>query len=223
MHRCHILVEGQTEETFAKDVLLPHLYAHGFHGASVSILTTKVVASGKNHKGGISSYQQLRRELLELTSDQGCLVTTMIDLYGLPVETPGVGTATSNDPYERVQHIETALSDDIDRKGFIPHLMLHEFETLAYVDPTVVGARFDDNEIATTLTAERNAAGGPELVDDGPLTAPSKRIARHIPGYLKSTDGPVIAQQIGLPRLRAACPHFDGWLTTVEERVSPVR
>ena len=46
--------------------------------------------------------------------------------------------------------------------------------------------------------------------------APSVRLARHITGYLKSTDGPVIAAEIGLEALRSRCPHFDTWLTSVE-------
>jgi len=216
MKRCHILVEGQTEETFAKDVPVPHLESRGFHGVSVSILTTKVIAAGPNHKGGVGSYTKIRQELQLLTLNTGCVVTTMVDLYGLPVDTPGIATAPTNNPRQRVEAIESAIAGDIDRTNFVAHVMLHEFETLMFVNPQRVADHFGQPALADILTADVAEAGEPEFVDDGPTTAPSVRLSRHITGYLKSTDGPVIAAEIGLEALRARCPHFDTWLTNVE-------
>ncbi|MGH8907498.1 MAG: DUF4276 family protein [Egibacteraceae bacterium] len=58
--------------------------------------------------------------------------------------------------------------------------------------------------------------GEPELVDDGPKSAPSKRIIDAWPQYAKTTDGPVLAAQIGIARLRDRCPHFDAWVSRLE-------
>ncbi|MYI47127.1 MAG: DUF4276 family protein, partial [Gemmatimonadetes bacterium] len=48
--------------------------------------------------------------------------------------------------------------------------------------------------------------GSPELVDDGPSTAPSKRIAAAVPEYAKrkASAGPIFAAKIGLPVLAIA-------------------
>ena len=59
----------------------------------------------------------------------------------------------------------------------------------------------------------------PEEIDDGEQTAPSKRIIREVPLYakLKPIAGPNITSAIGLPELRRACPHFDGWVRKLEQ------
>ena len=59
MKQILILVEGQTEETFVKEVLNPYLNQYDRH-LSPTIINTKIVKGGKNHKGGIDNYGQLR-------------------------------------------------------------------------------------------------------------------------------------------------------------------
>jgi hypothetical protein len=56
------------------------------------------------------------------------------------------------------------------------------------------------------------------LINDGEETAPSKRIGKEIPDYLgaKPTAGPIIAGKIGLETMRMKCPHFNEWLTKLE-------
>ena len=66
--------------------------------------------------------------------------------------------------------------------------------------------------LAAVLTAQVAAAGGPELVDDSPQTAPSKRILDAYPAYRKTQDGPLAISGLGLDTLRAGCPHLDAWL-----------
>ena len=72
-------------------------------------------------------------------------------------------------------------------------------------------------ELTERLRADVRAAGGPELVNDGPTTAPSKRLLDYCPGYVKTVDGPLAIQDLGLVRLRAECSHLDAWLRTFEE------
>ena len=57
----------------------------------------------------------------------------------------------------------------------------------------------------------------PELINDGAETAPSKRILKQIPEYDKVTAGWTVAEQIGLTTLRHKCPHFNDWLTRLEQ------
>ena len=57
----------------------------------------------------------------------------------------------------------------------------------------------------------------PELIDDGSQTSPSKRIVAEIPEYdgMKVSAGPIVAERIGLPTLRAKCKHFNAWLDQI--------
>jgi hypothetical protein len=60
---------------------------------------------------------------------------------------------------------------------------------------------------------------GPELVNDGVDTAPSKRIIRAYPQYAKTIDGPLVIAQAGLSAIRNTCPHADDWLRGLEARM----
>lgn len=216
MDRCRLLVEGQTEETFANRTLIPHLWAAGFHDVSVTVLTTKRVASGGKHRGGLTAWRQLRRDLGLLLHDEGAVVTTLVDFYALPADVPGISTMLGATARARAEHVEGAIAAEIDRPNFVAHVTLHEFEAMLYVDPAAVARRFGDDAVASALAADLDECGEPELVDDGPTTAPSKRIQRHLPTYLKTTDGPTVLDEIGLEAIRRACPHFDDWLTKIE-------
>lgn len=220
MTRCYVLVEGQTEEAFINQVVSPHLMGHGFHHVTPVVIATKRPADGGKYRGGIGSWSQFERELRNLLRDSAALVTSMVDLYALPTETPGVVTAPALPPLDRVRHIETAIADAIGAANLRPHTMLHEFETLLYADPAAVARHFADERIEAALHADISTCGSAEHVDEGPDTAPSKRIARHVTGYLKATDGPTITAEIGLPALRTACPHFHDWITDLERGLS---
>src|SRR4028118_870006 len=58
----------------------------------------------------------------------------------------------------------------------------------------------------------------PELINDGPQTAPSKHIIAQFPDYgkAKSAFGPQLAERIGLQVIRSKCSHFDKWLARLE-------
>jgi Domain of unknown function (DUF4276) len=55
----------------------------------------------------------------------------------------------------------------------------------------------------------------PEHVDR--LRPPSYWIKAAVPEYNKTTDGPITASRIGIPRLRERCPHFGLWLRRLED------
>ncbi len=65
----------------------------------------------------------------------------------------------------------------------------------------------------------RSHRGGiptPEEIDDSPQTTPSKRIAQIVRGYDKPFMGNLAILQIGLPKIRSECRHFDDGLTCLE-------
>ena len=63
-----ILVEGQTEERFVKDVLQPHLWSREIH-PEPKIVTTKVVKVGPQFKGGVSTFRKIETDILRLLGD----------------------------------------------------------------------------------------------------------------------------------------------------------
>jgi len=220
MIRLHVIAEGQTEETFVRGVLAPHL-AHYAVYTDVRCLDS---SRRRGQRGGVGrSYSSIRRDLerwLREDRQPEAHFSTMIDLYGLPQDMPETEQARrQNDPYTRVALLQQALAEDIRDPRFIPYLQLYEFEALLLSDPTQFDWAFLDHERAIRQLVELVAQfESPELINDGFETAPSRRIATMIPDYAarKSSAGPLIAAKIGLPTLRARGRHFNSWVTVLE-------
>ena len=215
--RIHLLLEGRTEETIVRDVFLPCLVARGWH-VTCSILTTREVRDGKNYRGGVSSWSSVRKEIRQLLRDTSIsIVSTVIDYYGFPSDAPGMNTRPVSGPRSRVEHVEKALYDAIGDKRFLPHLTLRESESWVFAAAEQVGELSLDRSMAKMLEHDVTRAGGPELVNGGVDTAPSKRLKRYWPEFEKTIDGPLAIADLGLPALREQCPHLDAWLARVEQ------
>lgn len=215
MQKVIVLVEGQTEEKFVKEVLNSHFNNHGKY-LMPTIINTRIVKSGPNFKGGILSYGQVKRDLVRLLGDtSACCVTTMFDLYGLPSEFPGRDDAPPK-PYERVVHIEAAFAKDIDHKRFLSNLILHEFEGLLFTMPAEIARALNEPDREPELTKIRTSFQTPEEINDNPKTAPSKRLKGLFPVYNKPFYGMVISKRIGLNAIRTECPHFHQWVSRLE-------
>jgi hypothetical protein len=219
MKRGLVLVEGQTEERFVNDVLAPAFRSYDFH-LTPTLLITKRVKSGAHFRGGVTTYGKMRNDLKRLLNTSGgAVVTTIIDYYGLPADTPGMKTRPNASPLDRVIHIEEHIRRDLGSpKNFLPFLALHEFEAWLFSSA---------DELPRALTSKSSAfaavcAGfdNPEDIDEGPTTAPSKRILEMFPSYRKALHGPLTAQRIGLDRIRSRCPHFAAWLSALQNIVS---
>ena len=216
MKRVLILVEVQTEERFVKDVLAPEYFAREFY-FHPTLLVTKRVKDGPNFKGGVTSYARFKSDLYRLLNRSGgALVTTMLDYYGLPSDFPGMETRKRLAPQTRAAHVERHLREDLGHpKNFLPFLALHEFEAWLFSSKDALPkAMMDPNGDA--FAAIRDGVQTPEEINEAPSTAPSKRILAIYPAYRKGVHGPLVSQRIGLPRIRAACPHFASWLNAVE-------
>lgn len=216
MKRVLILVEGQSEEAFVGRVLAPHLWAYEIHPEAVVVVTRRRAAD-TNHKGGVTSWDQIKRDLKLLLSDTNVVaVTTFLDYYGLPPEVPGMSTRPTVDALAMVRHVERAIDSAIGSSRVRSNLNLHEFEALLYADPEACGKYLGNDRLASGMRAAVAASGGAEFVNDDPRTAPSKRILALHPNYRKTADGPSLTEQIGLDAIRKACPHFDTWLDWLE-------
>lgn len=216
--RLYITTEGQSERKFADDVLRPHLAAFDIDVRTRVVLTNRKL--GK--RGGILDFEKIRSDLFRLMREDRnpeARFTTMVDLYALPQEFPGWPEARGRAlPEERVATLEAAFQADIGDQRFLPYIQLHEFEALHYCDLSQLQRRIAGTESAFAALAAEVRGVAPEEINEGATTAPSKRIIKHVPIYdrLKVRVGAPAAAAIGLPALRAKCPHFDGWISRLE-------
>lgn len=220
MIRLHVTAEGQTEQAFSKTVLAPHLSRFDVFVDARCVLTSKDKRAAKEYRGGLLSYAKAKQDILTwLKQDDHpeCRFTTMFDLYALPEDFPGFGEATRlSDPYARVRRLEESMADDIADSRFIPYIQLHEFEALILADPRQLDWEYLEHGVPIGNLVAMAGNKNPELINDGPTTAPSKRILGEIPEYDKAGAGVSVAGKIGLPVLRSKCRHFDEWLSRLE-------
>ena len=227
MTRLFMHVEGSTEARFVNEILASHLYQHGYRHVSPRIMG---LARERERRGGIRGWPEAKKSIVNhLRGDQEVISTTMVDYYGLPERPPGAwpgrADAGTKPIAARAKHVEDAilrdlqgeLGDKFQAQRFTPYVMLHEFEALLFSDCAQLARGIGRPELEPEFQAIVDAAGEPEAINDSPKGAPSKRIETLIPGYSKPFLGPTAAKAIGLDKIRAACPHFNAWLTRLEE------
>lgn len=213
MSRVYLLVEGQTEEAFVRELLTPHYARIGLY------LTPIIVSTSPGHKGGVVSYAKVRPQISRLCrQDAAAHVTTLFDLYALPSDFPGkTDPAYPRDGtgVQKAAYLEARLGQDINESNFLPNLLVHEFEALLFTAPQKFAEWTDDGRVVSALMAGARDRL-PEDINDGPLTAPSKRVLAAMPEYQKTFHGPLIACEIGLDAIRQSCPHFNDWLKKLD-------
>ena len=214
MIRVNVICEGQTEYDFVSKMLYPYFILRGIQLNASDI-------------GGANNYPKVRKEIINwLNADPSAYVTTMIDLYGMNKHFPGyeANNVANLSALGKVKAIETAIKADIlnapkvHNTKFIPYVQLYEFEALLFSEPEKLQAwlSLDHRIKAQSFAAIRNAFDTPEDINDSPHTAPSKRILALVASYDKIAEGITIASDIGLQKLREECPHFNAWLTELE-------
>ena len=211
-----VVGEGQTEETFVRDMLAPALAAESV------FLEPRLIRTSPTGRGGALSYPRVLRYLRNTLRQRGdTYVTTFFDLYRLDDAFPGFSESTTlQDPLARAALIETLLSEAVILEAgcrenrFFAHVQPYEFEALLFADV----AKLVDIEPAwkpftAQLSAVRARAESPEHIDDGSDTHPSERLRRILrPGYQKTLHGPLAVLHIGLSQLGEECRHFAQWL-----------
>lgn len=216
MKRVLVLVEGQTEERFVKDVLRDHLWPIGIDAAP-KVATTKRVKHGPDFKGGIIHYQKVENDLRRLLGDTAAIsVTTFIDYHALPHDFPGMVSRPKGSSFERARHVERAWEHKIGDHRFRAYLMIHEFEALLFVNPEELSTALYQPSTLPQLQSIRSSFSTPEEINENPESAPSKRILHLLPGYQKTLHGPLLTNRVGLKAIRQECPHFNTWLEWLE-------
>lgn len=215
----HILCEGPTEDRFVNKVLSHYLRALNIHSKPVLLWTSKK----KNAQGGMLSYSQAKRDLINLrkqfqdNTNEHHAFTTMFDYYALPNDFPGFEESLGiQDVRQRIAFLENKFAEDIACHTFIPYIQLHEFEALLFAD--IYSLQQDYPLSAKSIMALKNETdsyGDPEMIDNGPATAPSKRIIKALAkkyNYNKVQSGASVTSAIGIDALLANCRHFKEWV-----------
>ena len=220
MIRVNAVVEGQTEEGFVKRVLCPYLFERNIE------MTPRLVLLKRSRRsvarGGIRNYAQPKWDIRQwMREEKSAYCTTMFDLYALPTDFPGMKSVPPRStPRQRVRHLEQALSTDLGNpRRFIPYLQLHEFEAILFSDVNILDNVLNALTSVSKLNELLQIIGkfeNPELIDDDPTTAPSKRLRNLYPTYDKRFFGELVAETIGIDSIRAVCPHFNSWIERLE-------
>lgn len=228
MARLYLFAEGRTEQTFANTVLRPHLAHHGVY-LHRAVLIANAHKKHKTHRGGGRNFPAMQKDIgrfLKQERGRDVFFTSMIDLYALHAGFPGTKETEQfrDDPYRRVEALEQWWARETNDRRFIPHIQLHEFEAYLFVDIAVLSKFYPDQQQAVTKLGEIGGAfPSPEMIDDGPTTAPSRRIVDELPRYDrdKATVGVQAVEQIGLAAIRCTCLHFSRWLERLEGLAQP--
>jgi Domain of unknown function (DUF4276) len=218
MVRVYIICEGQTEETFIKEVL------YGLFLAK-SIYLQPVLIGKPGHKGGNFTFNRLLADIKPLLGDLEAYCTTLFDFYGLPSGFPGKTQAqsmTSNK--DKANCITQALVESLKEttisaaslRRFIPYIQMYEFEGLLFSDCIGLAFAIGQPQMRHQLQAIRDEFSSPEDINDSYITAPSKRLRNMYPGYDKPIHGSLASLEIGIDTIRQECQLFDRWLQQIE-------
>lgn len=219
MRGIYIICEGQTEEGFVNDILRPYFNSHQIYDLRPILMTTS-----KGHKGGDIKYDRLKHNIDNLLKrETDIIVTTFIDFFRLVNDFPKFREAqVIQNKIQKVDFLEQALTETIDNSRFIPYIQLHEFEGLLFAAkdgfeflPDLKQANLESLLVAV------NEKENPEELNDGELTAPSKRLEQLIPGFDKNKPfyGSIISEVNTITPVLARCIRFRNWVETLIEKV----
>ena len=141
-------------------------------------------------------------------------VTSLVDFYGFERK----GDATVEELEAQILgRVREKIGSGWDERKVLPYVQRHEFEALLFADVAAFLSIEDvDEKGVAKLQRIRSQFATPEDINDDHATAPSKRILQVAPGYNKVAQGASVAAQIGLERMRSACPRFHAWLARLE-------
>lgn len=195
-----VVVEGETEEEFVKSLLTIQLSAHGVHAHPICM-------------GGDVRVERLVPEMARLQWDFD-FVTSLVDFYGFRGK---LADETVEQLEARVDHeLENLLGTDRAARVFA-YVQKHEFEGLLFSEVRAFGELLDARQDALNdLRRIRESFSTPEDINDAYAIAPSRRIQAIIPSYRKRIYGPLVAEEIGLTKIREACPRFAAWIQRLE-------
>jgi len=184
-----ILCEGQTEERFIKEIIIP-AFSH-------LDIVPKIIMTKGGKKGGSVDYQDFLKQARNiLRNTQLTLLLTIFDLAGIP--SSWWKAITNHCP----GHLNDKIKADINDLRFYPVWMIYEFEILAFIAPKTTGEVIGNQYISSLEKVLKNNQHNPEAINHD--NYPSKHLeqicGKH--GYQKTMDGIQIAKRLTLEQLK---------------------
>lgn len=215
-----VIVEGQTEYGFVKQLLGPYM-------AQRSLYLTPIILYKPGQKGGDVKFARAKNDIgKHLKQRRETWITLLVDYYGIRGDWPGyTESKRQTDHTRKAQIMNEATARQVQQLfpeqnpacRFIPYVSMHEMEALYFSDPACLARMLEVEQRDVDMILA--ACGEPEKINDQYTTAPSKRLKALSERFKKSSTGIAIATEIGIPRMRAACPLFDAWLAKLESLV----
>ncbi len=219
----YIVVEGQTEQTFVRDVLAPQIAYKG-------IYLHPALIGKPGHKGGDIRFDRAKIDICHFLKQRNdTYISTMFDYFRIDSKWPGkaevrqqIRNGATLTAIDKAKILEAATHNEIVRaisgcdseRRFVPYIVMHEFEALLFSDADILAEKteIDVSHIRGIIEEYKN----PEEINDDPVNAPSKLLEVLKSGYRKVAMGKTVSDAIGIQAIRRQCPHFDNWLTTLE-------
>ena len=171
----YIVVEGQTEQTFVRDVLAPQM-------AHEEIYLHPTLIGKPGHKGGDVRFIRAKNDIgnfLRQRSDT--YISTMFDYFRIDSKWPGraevrrrIRNGATLTAIHKAEILETATRNEIVRtfsgcdseNRFVPYIEMHEFEALLFSDADILAEKtgIDVSQIGEIIEKYTN----PEEIDDDP-------------------------------------------------------
>ena len=210
MKRLCIICEGQTEREFVKNLLVPHLQTFGIY-AHPSLLKARPGQRGGGNVSVLGLGEHIRNKYHNVN-----FITTLVDYYGFKNIK---GRSKKQLEQDILNQAQSLIGQRFNAHYVRPYVQMHEFEALLFSDISKFELLRDNwnNKSQTQLRQICNRFKTPEDINNSAQTAPSKRLDDIFPGYSKISDGLLIAEDIGLAKIRQACPLFNNWIGQLEK------
>jgi len=215
-----VIVEGQTEQRFIKQVLAPYMAERG-------VYLTAIILGKPGEKGGDVRFARASHDIGRLLKQRPrTMVTLLVDYYGIKGDWPGYRESKKQtDHRKKAQIMNKATSEKVKclfpeeqlASRFIPYVSMHEIEALYFSDAARLAEALDVSQDLISSIVKK--CGEPEKINENATTAPSKRLKELSERFKKTTTGIAIATAIGIPKMRSACPLFNAWLDKMETLV----
>ncbi|MFK7983736.1 MAG: DUF4276 family protein [Saprospiraceae bacterium] len=223
MANIFIIAEGQTEEQFFKKNLQQHYITsagHYLHYFQVVVMPSKKNTYARLHKGGSINYENCVANIKRfLHQSAHCeLVLLVFDYYGIHASFKDHLDESHLNLVDKIVAIQKRLEQEINNSRFKFRLQIHEFEALLFSDIQAISNHFNKDGVFPVLENILNKFNGnPELINDHPKTAPSKRLAQIFPSFRKTSDGLQIVDKIAMNLLREKCTHFNKMCQLIDD------
>ncbi len=210
-----IIVEGDSEESFVNEILLPYFQQFGVYDVRATRITTR-----KGYKGGFVNYHHLANDINRvLKGEKEVVVSTFVDFFRLPKKNfPNSQECFSYKTSDSIiDCLEDAMAGNINDNRFVPYIQKHELEALLFASNKGFEEFFTEETFLKTKEVVETYST-PEDINTAPEGAPSKRLLKINPEYDKKTYTSLIADAVGIETILQKCPRFNAWVQKLIEK-----